>query len=294
MRLLLGEAKSAGSIPIFWLGGGHNPPRLPPQPTSCNLAHPELGELCRVLPRGPNVGDHQPASRTQHPHRFADGFLPAGASADVVDGQTGDNHIKAVVFDLGGVLLDWDPRHLYRKLIADPAQMTAFLGEICTPRWHLAHDLGADTEQSCRELAAAHPDRADLIMAWSERSEEMIAGQLDEAVAVLADVRSAGLQCLALSNMEPDKFLLRQARFPFFGYFDGCVISGNEGVAKPDRKIFEVLLARYDLEPGATVFIDDLAANVAVARELGIVAIRYLTAGTLRGELRGLGVPIPA
>lgn len=202
--------------------------------------------------------------------------------------------IKAVVFDLGGVLLDWDPRHLYRKLIADPAQMTAFLGEICTPGWHLAHDLGADTEQSCRELAAAHPDVADLIMAWSERSEEMIAGQLDEAVAVLAEVKSAGLQCLALSNMEPDKFLLRQARFPFFGYFDGCVISGDEGVAKPDRKIFEVLLARYDLEPAGTAFIDDLAANVAVARELGIAAIQYRTAGRLRGQLRGLGVPIPA
>jgi 2-haloacid dehalogenase len=201
--------------------------------------------------------------------------------------------IKTVVFDLGGVLLDWDPRHLYGKLIADPAAMTAFLGEICTPSWHLAHDLGADTEQSCRELAAAHPDQAELIMAWSERSEEMIAGQLDEAVALLADVRSAGLQCFALSNMEPDKFLLRQARFQFFGYFDGCVISGNEGVAKPDPKIFEVLLARYDLEPAATVFIDDREANAAVARELGIVAIHYQTADTLRGELRGLGVPIP-
>ncbi|HEX7993411.1 MAG TPA: HAD family phosphatase [Streptosporangiaceae bacterium] len=201
--------------------------------------------------------------------------------------------IKSVVFDLGGVLLDWDPRHLYRKLIADPAAMTAFLSEICTPAWHLAHDLGADTEQSCRELAAAHPGQADLIMAWSERGEEMIAGQFDEAVAVLADVRSAGLQCLALSNMEPDKFLLRQARFPFFGYFDGCVISGNEGVAKPDPEIFEVLLARYDLEPAATVFIDDREANVAVARELGFVAVHYLTASTLRDELRGLGVPIP-
>jgi 2-haloacid dehalogenase len=201
--------------------------------------------------------------------------------------------IKSVVFDLGGVLLDWDPRHLYSKLIPDPAAMTAFLSEICTPGWHLAHDLGADTQQSCRELAAAHPDRADLIMAWSERSEEMIAGQLDEAVAVLADVRSAGLQCLALSNMEPDKFLLRQARFPFFGYFDGCVISGHEGVAKPDPEIFEVLLARYDLEPAATVFIDDREANVAVAREFGIVAVHYLSASTLRDELRGLGVPIP-
>jgi 2-haloacid dehalogenase len=201
--------------------------------------------------------------------------------------------IKAVVFDLGGVLLDWDPRHLYRKLIADPAELAEFLGTICTPRWHLAHDLGADTELSCRELAAAHPDWADLIMAWSERSEEMIAGQFDEAIAVLADVKSAGLQCLALSNMEPDKFRTRRARFPFFGYFDGCVISGIEGVAKPDRKIFEVLLARYDLEPAATVFIDDLAANVEVARDLGIITLRYLTAGRLRSALRELGVPIP-
>jgi 2-haloacid dehalogenase len=201
--------------------------------------------------------------------------------------------IKAVVFDLGGVLLDWDPRHLYKKLIADPAEMADFLGQICTPRWHLAHDLGADTEQSCRELAATHPDRADLIMAWSKRSEEMIAGQLDDAIAVLADVKATGLQCLALSNMESDKFLLRRARYPFFGHLDGWVISGNEGVAKPDRKIFEILVARYDLEPAATVFVDDLAANVAVARELGMVAVQYFTADRLRRELRALGMPIP-
>ncbi|MDR2985552.1 MAG: HAD family phosphatase [Nocardiopsaceae bacterium] len=201
--------------------------------------------------------------------------------------------VKAVVFDIGGVLLNWDPRHLYRKLIADPAEMDNFLGQICTPRWHLTHDLGADTDRSCRELAAAHPDQAELIMAWSERSEEMIAGQLDDAVAVLADIKSAGLRCFALSNMEADKFLLRQNRFSFFRHFEGCVISGNEGVAKPDRAIFEVLLTRYDLEPAATVFIDDLAANVAIASELGIVAVQYSDAGLLRRELRGLGVPIP-
>ncbi len=201
--------------------------------------------------------------------------------------------IKAVVFDLGGVLLDWDPRHLYRKLITDQAEMAGFLDEICTQDWHLAHDLGADTERSCRELAAAHQDRAELIMAWSHRSEEMIAGQLDDAVAVLADVKAAGYQCLALSNMEPNKFLLRQARYPFFAHFDGCVISGNEGVAKPDRRIFEILLARYDLEPAASVFIDDRAANVAVARGLGIVALEYAAADQLRRELRGLGVAIP-
>jgi FMN phosphatase YigB (HAD superfamily) len=202
--------------------------------------------------------------------------------------------IKAVVFDLGGVLLDWDPRYLYRTLIADPGEMAIFLGRICTPEWHLAHDLGADTEQSCQQLAAAHPELADLIMAWSERSEEMIAGQLDAAISVLADVRAAGFRCLALSNMEADKFVLRQARFGFFAHFDGCVISGIEGFAKPDRRIFEILLDRYDLEAGATVFIDDRAANVAVARELGIAALQYRGAEQLRCELRGLGVPIPA
>ncbi|HEX6932013.1 MAG TPA: HAD family phosphatase [Streptosporangiaceae bacterium] len=202
--------------------------------------------------------------------------------------------IKAVVFDLGGVLLDWDPRHLYAKLIADPAEMARFLGQVCTPGWHLTHDLGADTEQSCRELAAAHPELADLIMAWSERSEEMIAGQLDAAISVLADVRAAGYRCLALSNMEPDKFELRRARFGFFTHFDGCVISGIEGVAKPDRRIFEILLDRYDLDAGATVFIDDRAANIAVARDIGIVGLLYSGAAQLRRELRGLGVPIAA
>ncbi len=205
-----------------------------------------------------------------------------------------DADIKTVVFDIGGVLLDWDPRHLYRRLIDDPAELEGFLGEICTPSWHLTHDLGADTDQSCRELAAAHPEQAGLIMAWAHRSEEMVAGQLDDAIAVLADVRAAGLRCLALSNMEPDKFALRRSRYPFFGLLDGCVISGIEGVAKPDREIFEILLARYDLDPRATVFVDDVAANVAAARALGLVAIRYTAASQLRADLRALGVAIAA
>src|SRR5215472_1928851 len=201
--------------------------------------------------------------------------------------------IKAVVFDIGGVLLDWDPRHLYRKLIADPVELADFLDRVCTPRWHLAHDLGADTEESCRDLAAAHPELAHLIMAWSRRSEEMIAGQIDAGVAVLADVKAAGLSCLALSNMEADKFALREVRYPFFAHLDGCVISGIEGVAKPDRSIFEILLARYDLEPAATVFVDDTAANVKVARDLGLMAVRYTTARQLRDDLHDLGIPLP-
>jgi len=198
--------------------------------------------------------------------------------------------VAAVVFDIGGVLLDWDPRHLYRELISDPAEMAEFLEHVCTPQWHLAHDLGADTERSCRELAARHPDQAELIMAWSRRSEDMVAGQIDQAIEVLADVKAAGLRCLALSNMEPDKFLLRRDRFPFFGLLDGCVISGMEGVAKPDRAIFEILLSRYDLDPAATVFVDDTAANVAAARQIGIRGFEYSTAEKLRCDLHDLGI----
>lgn len=203
-----------------------------------------------------------------------------------------DPDIKAVVFDLGGVLLDWDPRYLYGKLIPDPAELADFLGRICTPRWHLDHDLGGDTEVSCLDLAVEHPDLADLIMAWSRRSEEMIAGQFDDAVAVLEEVKAAGFTCLALSNMEADKFLLRKARFGFLDLFDGLVISGNEGVAKPDPAIFEILLSRYDLKPAATVLIDDVPANLATARQMGIVTVPYTTAGRLRRDLQGLGLPI--
>lgn len=205
-----------------------------------------------------------------------------------------DGGIDAVVFDIGGVLLDWDPRHLYGKLIADPAELDRFLGEICTPQWHRAHDLGADTERSCRELAGLHPEHAELIMAWSDRGEEMVAGQFDAAVAVLADVRDTGIRCFALSNMEPDRYLRRRAAYGFFEMFDGCVISGVEGAAKPEGKIFEILLSRYGLEAGSTVFVDDSACNVAAATGIGMAALRYSTAGQLRRDLRGLGLPVPA
>jgi 2-haloacid dehalogenase len=203
-----------------------------------------------------------------------------------------DQSFDAVVFDLGGVLLDWNPRHLYRKLISDPAQMEDFLGRICTPQWHLAHDRGASIEPSCRELASEYPEHADLIMAWAHRGEEMIAGQHDDAISVLAEVSASGTRCLALSNMEAETFPVRRARYPFFGLFDGCVISGVERVAKPDRRIFEILLSRYDLRPEATVFIDDTGANVAAASELGIRAIHYAGASQLRENLRDAGLAL--
>jgi 2-haloacid dehalogenase len=197
--------------------------------------------------------------------------------------------VTTVVFDLGGVLIDWDPRHLYRRLFADPAQMEDFLARVCTRDWHHAHDLGEDTRESCRRLARQHPEQREMIMAWAERGEEMIRGQLDETVAVLAELRTAGVPCLALSNMEAETFPIRRARFAFMDWFDGYVISGIEGVAKPDPRIFQILLQRYRLAAAATLFIDDAPPNVAAARDLGLHALRFTSAGALRQDLRSYG-----
>jgi 2-haloacid dehalogenase len=199
--------------------------------------------------------------------------------------------ISAVVFDLGGVLIDWNPRYLYRQLFADPGEMEDFLTRICTDSWHRAHDLGADITASCQRLAALHPDYRDAIMAWASRGEEMAAGQFDQTVGVLAEVKAAGMPCYALSNMEPEAFAIRCTRFEFMSWFDGHVISGLEGAAKPDRRIFEILLERYALVPEATVFVDDVQHNVDAARAVGINAVRFTGAGQLRRDLRAFGVP---
>ena len=198
--------------------------------------------------------------------------------------------IEAVAFDLGGVLIDWDPRYVYRQLFADPADMEEFLTSVCTGDWHRAHDLGVDIAKSCAELAAAHPEHRDMIMVWAERGEEMVAGQFDDTVELLGELKASGMPCYALSNMEPDAFAVRRARFPFMQWFDAHVISGLEGVAKPDRRIFEILLNRHRLRPQATVFIDDQARNVNAARDLGIVALQFSSAAQLRRDLQALGV----
>ena len=203
-----------------------------------------------------------------------------------------DRAVDTVVFDLGGVLLDWDPRHLYRKLIDDPDEMADFLDRICTAEWHQAHDLGVSTLESCQELAREYPAQADLIMAWAERGEEMIAGQIEGTVEILAELRRAGVPCLALSNMEAETFPLRRDRFGFMSYFDGYVVSGIEGVAKPDPAIFRLLLTRHGLDPARTAFIDDNARNIAAAEQLGVRAIRFGDPDQLRGELRALGLPV--
>jgi 2-haloacid dehalogenase len=129
-----------------------------------------------------------------------------------------------------------------------------------------------------------------MIMAWVDPGDEMAAGQIDGAVGVLAELKARGVRCLVLSNMEPATFTARLGRFPFMNWFDGYVISGLEGLAKPDPRVFQLLLRRYRLAPAATVFIDDSPTNVEAARAQGMAAVRYTSAGELRRQLRALGL----
>jgi 2-haloacid dehalogenase len=198
--------------------------------------------------------------------------------------------IEAVVFDVGGVLLDWDPRYLYRKLFDDEEEMNRFLAEVCTMEWHDAHDRGKPAEVSCAELAAANPEHSELIWAWTRRSEEMVAGPIPDAVAVLRDLKAAGVPCYALTNMEVETYPQRLERFPFLRWFHGTVVSGFEGVAKPDAEIFERLLSRFELTPAATLLIDDSPRNVRAASSLGMQAFEFRSPTALRSLLEEAGL----
>jgi 2-haloacid dehalogenase len=200
--------------------------------------------------------------------------------------QTSETDV--VVFDLGGVLLDWNPRYLYRKLIDDEAEMERFLRDVCTMEWHAAHDRGVPLAQSCEALAVSHPEYADLIRAWDQRSEEMIAGPIQGTVEILQELLRTGVRCYALTNMERETYPLRLRRFPFMGSFAGTVVSSYEGVAKPDPEIFRRLLDRFDLDPARTVMIDDAAPNIETAASMGMVPVRFTSPTALRAALSQL------
>jgi 2-haloacid dehalogenase len=201
--------------------------------------------------------------------------------------------INAITFDLGGVLIDWNPRHLYRKLYgADEAGMERLLTDVCNPEWNAQLDAGRPLAEAVAELAAAHPDQAEMIVAYGQRWDEMLGPAFEETVAILREVRAAGYPTYALSNWSAETFEVTRRRYPFLDEMDGILISGEVGVGKPDPAIFRAFLARFGLTAGETVFIDDWDRNVATASSLGIVAIQFRGAAKLRADLRALGLPL--
>jgi 2-haloacid dehalogenase len=196
---------------------------------------------------------------------------------------------SVVVFDLGGVLIDWDPRHLYRKLFAgDEAAMEHFLST--APEWHRHHDMGRSFSEGARLLKAEHPDKAELIDAYGAQQDEMIAGPIDDAIAILQDLQELGVPLYAFSNWPAEGFSSVRQRFDFLKWFQGILISGEVGVIKPDPRIFKLLIERFAIDPETAVYIDDVEANVIAARPFGIHAIQFATPALLREELVSLGL----
>ena len=201
--------------------------------------------------------------------------------------------VDAVVFDLGGVLIDWNPRHLYRKLFEDEAKMERFLSEVCSPVWNVTLDAGMSFDEGIAELLRRHPDEAHLIRAWKERWEEMLGGAIEGAVALLDELHAAGMPLYALTNWSAETFPIGRRHFPFLERFRDIVVSGQEKIVKPDPRIFELLVRRTGVAPERTVFIDDGERNVAAAARLGFRAVRFTDPESLRASLTALGALAP-
>lgn len=197
---------------------------------------------------------------------------------------------KTIIFDLGGVLIDWDPRRLYRKILSSEAEIDNFLTHVCSPDWNAQQDAGRPFEEGVAQLSLQWPDKQHLIEAYHTRWIEMIGGPIEGTVQIMKDLRAAGYPLYALTNWSSETFALVRNEFDFLDWFLGIVVSGEEKLIKPDHAFYHVLLHRYALKPNQTVFIDDSAANIDAANQLGIDAIRFTTPDALHEALRQRGL----
>ena len=202
---------------------------------------------------------------------------------------------SVAVFDLGGVLIDWNPRHLYRQLIPDPVEMERFLAEVTTRDWHMVQDAGGDPAEATRRLQALHPDKHELIAAFYGRFDEMCAHPFPEMVALVEKLHRAGTPLYLLSNapalLDPWLRGAARQRHPFLGHFRDYVVSGRVGHSKPDRAIYDLACRTGGFLPADAVFIDDVLTNVDGARIAGMAGVHHRSAAETIEALRALGLP---
>jgi len=198
------------------------------------------------------------------------------------------SRLSTVVFDLGGVVLGWDPRRPYQRVLA-PEEVPAFLARIGFEQWNRALDAGRLFEAGEQELIERFPDSVAAIRAYREHFDQSLTGLVPGTGAVIAELQSAGLRLLALTNWSAETFPIAR-RFGLLRRFEDIVVSGQERLAKPDPAIFEVLFRRHHLDPQECLFVDDAAANVAAAAALGMTAVQFRDAPAFRSELVRLGL----
>lgn len=194
-----------------------------------------------------------------------------------------------VLFDLGAVLVDWNPRYLYRAHFnGDEAALERFLAEVCPSDWVREMDAGKPIRRAIAERSEKFPQHGRLIALWLSDWETMLRDAIPETVAILTELRRRNTRLYALTNWSAENFPVALRRFEFLAWFQDIVVSGQVGLAKPDPKIFQLAIARCALRPERTVFIDDSAANVEAGRAAGLHAIQFHTPAQLRADLLAL------
>lgn len=196
----------------------------------------------------------------------------------------------AMVFDVGRVLIGWDPEKLYEQIIPDVFERRRFLGSVATAEWNVAFDAGRPIKAGVAADAAANPEHADHISAWWERWPEMVGPPIDGSVACLRALKDAGVPVYGLTNFADETFTMAQKIFPFLNEFDECVVSGREYCVKPDPRIYALLEARTGCAPADLFFADDSPANIRAARQRGWTAHLFEGAAGLVAALEAEGL----
>ncbi len=200
--------------------------------------------------------------------------------------------VNAVIFDIGNVLVEWDPRRLYSQLIKDPDELEWFLDKVVPLSWHTDHDRGRPFAESIAERQRLWPAYHDLIALFYERWEETIGPPIAGTVEILEALDDKGIAVFALTNYSAETFPAFRRRFPFAKRFRDIVVSGEEGMVKPDPRLYDLAIRRFGIKPEATVFIDDRLDNIKAANAKGLRGGHFIGAEDLKADLLRLGLPL--
>jgi len=204
------------------------------------------------------------------------------------------NKIDTIIFDLGGVLIDWNPEHVYKDVFkGDQQKVDWFLNNICTSDWNVEQDAGRTLSEGTEILVNQFPEHETLIRIFYDRWEDMIGGVITETEDILTKLKQQNKYKLySLTNWSHETFHIPFERYDFFKHFEGIVVSGDEKTRKPFQKIYKILLDRYDLNPGSCLFIDDNYDNIITAEKMGINGIHYKNTDQLLQDLSQFGIDI--
>lgn len=196
----------------------------------------------------------------------------------------------AVLFDIGNVFVEWDPKYLYQKLIADQDELAAFLDDVVTLEWHSEHDRGRPFAEGVEALSRQFPEYTDLIRLYDTRWRETINGLIPGTVVIMLELLERGIDVFGLTNFSAEKWPEFRQEFGFTDHFAGVVVSGEEKLIKPDLRIFHTAMSRFSLDPERTVYVDDRRENVLAAEQLDMIGHQFFSPADLRLSLTSLGL----